>query len=69
MFDIKKIGSICRSFRRSLKMTQADVAKATGYSAGNVGHFEQGRNDNLNIFLWYIMNGLDIDDLIRGSIK
>lgn len=69
MFDINKIGSICGTFRRSLKLTQDDVAKATGYSKGNIGHFEQGRNDNLNILLWYIMNGLDIDELIRGSIK
>ena len=69
MFDIEKIGIICGKFRKTLNLTQADVAKATGYSTGNIGHFEQGRNDNLNILLWYIMNGLDINELIRGSIK
>lgn len=69
MFDIKKVGLICREFRQDLNCTLIEVAKSTGYSAQNVCHFEQGRNDNLIIFLWYIANGLDIESLIKGAVK
>lgn len=55
----KKIGEYCRNFRNNeLKLTQFDVSKQIGYSKENISSFENGRNDNVVIFLWYVNKGL-----------
>ena len=55
----KTCGKLCGDYRRDiLKMTQFDVAKEIGYSKENIAAFEQGRNDNNIIFMWYVKNGL-----------
>ena len=58
----KIIGSICKEFRRKkLGITQKEVAKENGYSVENVSSFENGRTNNALLFVWYFLNGLDID--------
>lgn len=53
------VGNICMVYRRDvLGMTQADVADALGYSQENISAFENGRNSNLTILLWYVHMGL-----------
>lgn len=51
-------------------MTQQQVADALNYSQENISSFENGRNSNNRIFLWYIKQGLfefwAIDDIFRG---
>ena len=56
--NTKEIGQRCKKFRERLGYYQSDVANQTGYSKENVSAFENGRNDNVRIFLWYVEMGL-----------
>lgn len=55
------IGQICKDFRMSQGYLQSDVSKDTGYSIENISKFENGNNNNMKIFLWYLRKGLKID--------
>lgn len=61
-----KIGKVCRSARRRRDLTQSQVAQITGYSVENICAFENGRNRNMNILLFYIVEcGVSLNEL-RG---
>ena len=70
--DVNKIcGEVCATFRREiLNMTQKDVAEDLSYSQENISAFENGRNANNAIFLWYVHKGLlkhfSIDEICGG---
>ena len=53
----KSIFTMCKEFRQSLGIFQAEVAKDTGYSLENISKFEHGHNNNMKIFLWYVSKG------------
>lgn len=63
--NLKKIGAYCKTFREELGLYQFHVAIDTGYSKESVSSFENGRNNNATILLWYIRKGLDINKLIE----
>ena len=52
------VGYYCKIFREDMGCTQKEVAIATGKSRRLISHFEHGESDNINVFLWYIVNGL-----------
>lgn len=55
----KTCGKLCGKYRREiLKMTQLEVGESIGYSKENIASFEQGRNDNNIIFMWYVQHGI-----------
>ena len=57
---------LCKEYRMNvLGMTQADVANELGYTRTNISEFENGRNRNFAIFLWYIGKGLPLSDVER----
>lgn len=57
--DVRRIiGFYCSLLREDLGCTQNVVADATQKSRRLVSHFEHGNSDNINVFLWYIINGL-----------
>ena len=61
IYDSKTVGRICKRFRKEkTNLTQSDVARELCYVKTNVSAFENGRNNNANILLWYIMRGLDV---------
>lgn len=61
------VGLNCQEFRRTkTSYTQVDVAKELGYSVENISAFENSRNDNMRILMWYILHGMEIYDLLRG---
>ena len=62
--NLKVIGKKCQEFRLSLGYTQDDVGNCIGYSRETISMFENGKNDNLLIFLWYITMGMSIHDII-----
>lgn len=68
MISVELIGDVCRDFRKELGYFQIDVARDTNYSLENVSAFENGRNDNSRILLWYIAHGLTFD-MIRERVK
>ena len=43
--------------RRQAKVKQSEVAKELGYSLENISAFENGRNNNAEILLYYIKRG------------
>lgn len=61
------VGLNCQEFRRKKTLcSQVDVAKDLGYSVENISAFENGRNNNMRILIWYILHGMQMDDLVRG---
>ena len=57
---------LCKEYRMNvLGMTQADVANELGYTRTNISEFENGRNRNFAIFLWYIGKGLPLSNVER----
>lgn len=63
-----RVGSFCQAYRKELKMTQTDVSIDTGYSLENISAFENGRNDNYIILMWYIRKGFPIYDYLMGGV-
>lgn len=62
--NLKIIGKKCKEFRMSLGYTQDYVGYSIGYSRETISMFENGKNDNLLIFLWYVSMGMDISNII-----
>lgn len=68
----KTCGELCARFRKEiLNITQEDVAKELDYSQENISAFENGRNANSLIFLWYVRKGLlnyySVDEICGGG--
>lgn len=61
--EMKVIGKMCRELRMNKGMLQREVAADTHYSKENISAFENGRNRNTDILMWYIRNGLDLEKL------
>lgn len=59
------LGEICRKYRKKINKTLSDVACDTGYSIANISKFENNKNYNYLILLWYVENGLDLLDMWR----
>ena len=60
MQSLSLIGKACKDFRVSLGILQSEVARDTGYSIENVSKFENGNNNNLKIFMWYVQKGFKL---------
>lgn len=54
------IGRKCANFRRSIGYTQQQVANELGYTKSNISMFENGKNYNMTILLWYLKRGLEL---------
>ena len=54
------IGRKCANFRRSIGYSQKQVAKELGYTRTNISMFENGKNYNMTILLWYLKRGLEL---------
>lgn len=70
-FEFKINNELCKKFRQEqLKVTQKDVAEELNFSQENISAFENGRNGNVVIFMWYVKNGLfdyySIDEITGG---
>ena len=69
--EYKICAELCKKYRQEiLKMTQEEVAKELEYSQENISAFENGRNSNNIIFMWYVSKGIlkhySIDELCGG---
>lgn len=54
------IGRKCANFRRLIGYSQQQVADELGYSRNNISMFENGKNYNMMILLWYLKRGLEL---------
>lgn len=62
MLQLYEIGQICKKMRERKKKTQLQVSIELGYCVENISSFENGRNDNVRIFLWYLNNCIEMSD-------
>ena len=61
------VGLNCQTFRKSkTNYSQLMVAKELGFSVENISSFENSRNDNYYILLWYLRKGMSITELFEG---
>lgn len=66
----EKISYYCKRWRIVNNITLQDVADETGYSKDNIIKFEQGKNNNATILLFYLLKGLKIDNIVmNGGVK
>ena len=69
IIGLHEMGQRCKKFRIEHSFYQADVAFDTGYSTENISAFENGRNDNARILLWYLSHGMPVEHLFEGGVK
>lgn len=69
--DYKKISRICSKARKELGVSQYYIAEHLSITQQNVSNFECGRNFSSRLFLFYISEILNSDDLdkIKGVIR
>lgn len=67
MIELKKLGKICQRYRQEQGVAQTKVAFDTNYSKENVSAFECGKNDNVQLFLWYVYHGLKKEHIFNGG--
>lgn len=61
------VGLNCQTFRRNkTDYSQPMVAKELGFSVENISSFENSRNDNYYILIWYLQHGMTIKELLEG---
>lgn len=61
------VGVNCQTFRRNkTDYSQSMVAEELGFSIENISSFENSRNDNYYILLWYLRKGMTIKELLEG---
>lgn len=54
------IGYLCKRWRIGNNYQLSQVAADTDYTQDNIIKFEQGKNNNMNILLWYIEHGFEV---------
>lgn len=66
VIDMVELGRRCQVYRQSLAYRQIDVARDLGYEQSTISRFEQGKNDNARILMWYVIHGFDLRIHIEG---
>ena len=65
----ENIAYYCKRWRIANNIPITDVAIDTDYTKENIIKFEQGKNNNMTILLWYILNGMDVSFIARNGVK
>ena len=63
--DSLTIGQKCANFRRLIGISQQQVADDLGYTRTNISMFENGKNYNMTILLWYLKRGLELSQQVN----
>lgn len=61
--NAEMIGSVCRKWRESKKITLTEIADQVGCTRQNIYYFEQGRSNNYLILLWYLSHGMPLKSI------
>lgn len=67
--SLTEIGRRCQEYRVERGYYQYDIAADTGYSVENISAFENGRNDNARILLWYFEHGMEYKQVFGKGVK
>lgn len=62
---LKLIGRRCKEWRVSKGLSQNDIAKIANVTIPVICDFEHGRNDSCVYIFAYVLQGMDIQDLIE----
>lgn len=64
------VGKRCKEHRKNyLKLNQKQVAEKVGYSQETVSCFERGKTDNMEIFAFYIVNGVFVTTELLDELR
>lgn len=64
------VGAKCQEHRKNyLKITQKEIAEKVGYSQESVSCFERGKTDNMEIFAYYIANGVFVTTTLLDDLR
>lgn len=66
--QLRRVGRLCAKYRRSLGVTQREIAFELNVTLHNVSHFECGKNDSATILLWYVGRGMDIGRELKNGL-
>lgn len=55
MVDKVLLGFICKTYRIKKGKTQAEIAKALNINQSIISRFENGKNCNISVLLYYIL--------------
>lgn len=56
----------CQDYRINRGITQQQIANNIGCSIETISSFENNRNNNALILIWYIEHGITLNELLRG---
>lgn len=59
--DLKKLGRMCKTFRREHDIAMKTIADDLDYSVESISAFERGKINTSRILLWYVKHGLNAD--------
>ena len=64
------VGAKCREHRENyLHLRQKDIAEKVGYSQETVSGFERGKTDNMELFAYYIANGVFVTTTLMDELR
>ena len=52
--ELKRLGILCKCYRKFCGYTLEDVSRRTGYSLSSISAFENGINNNALIYHFYV---------------
>lgn len=58
--ELKRLGNSCAEWRRSMKLTQKDIADSSGYTVQAVSAFERGLLNNGLLLAEYCRKGYEV---------
>ena len=57
------VGELCKRWRITNNFALSEVAEELDYSVDNIVKFEQGKNNNMMILLWYLLHGFNLNKI------
>lgn len=63
--ELKELAETCAEYRKSIGVSQSQVALDLGVSPKAISHFEKGRSSNALFLLWYIENGMGVEEWLE----
>lgn len=65
MDNLERTGAICKSVRVHYNVSRETMAERTGYSKWTIRQFEQGKNNNLSLFMEYAKLGMNVKRVVE----
>lgn len=63
------LGKECQRNRKKAGWTQTDIAREIGCDIRSISLFETGKSTSFRVLLWYMLNSMIDNNMVRGCIK